>query len=160
MGIALLTLSGLEVISMTGFDAALIQKKGNIRSYLDAAWAAQIIRGFLLFLVLFLTAPLVAAFFHEPQAIILLQILALSELIKGCQNIGIVYFHKDFEFHKEFAYRFSNTVVKLAVSIPAALLFRDALALVLGIVVADLVSCVMSYTLHPYRPRLSFDWKK
>jgi O-antigen/teichoic acid export membrane protein len=145
---------------MTGFDAALIQKKGNIRSYLDAAWAAQLIRGLLLSLVLFLTAPLVAAFFQEPRAIVILQVLALSELIKGFQNIGIVYFHKDFEFHKEFAYRFSNTAVKLAVSIPAALLLRDALALVIGIVVADLVSCVMSYALHPYRPRLGFDWEK
>lgn len=160
MGIALVTLSGLEVVSMTGFDAALIQRKGDIRSHLNAAWVAQIIRGALLAAVLFFGAPLVAAFFEEPRATLIVRLLALSEFVKGFQNIGIVYFHKDFEFHKEFAYRFSNTLVKLAVSIPAALILRDALALVLGIVVADVVSCAMSYLLHPYRPRFAFEWDK
>ena len=160
MGVALLMLSGLEVVTMTGFDAALIQKKGRIESYLDAAWAAQFIRGLLLAIVLFLAAPLVAIFFEEPRVTLVLQVLALSELIKGCQSIGIVYFHKDLEFHKEFAYRFTNTIVKLAVSIPAALILRDALALVIGVVIGDVVSCLMSYALHPYRPRLRFEWDK
>lgn len=160
MGIALVILSGLEVLTMTGFDAALIHKKGDIRSHLDAAWAAQFIRGLFISIALFLTAPLVAAFFQAPRVTTVLQILALSELIKGCQNIGIVYFHKDFEFHKEFLYRFSNTLVKLAVSIPAALILKDALALVLGIVVGELVSCYMSYVLNSYRPRLRADWDK
>jgi len=38
MGIALLTMSTLETFSQTGFQQALIQKKEDIKSYLDNAW--------------------------------------------------------------------------------------------------------------------------
>ena len=44
-GIALLGLSALNTFSQTGFQQALIQKKGDIKPYLDTAWTVQVIRG-------------------------------------------------------------------------------------------------------------------
>ena len=41
-GIALLTMSALETFSQTGFQAALIQKKEDIKPYLDTAWTVQV----------------------------------------------------------------------------------------------------------------------
>ena len=37
MGIALLAMSALQTFTQTSFQAALIQKKGDIRDYLDTA---------------------------------------------------------------------------------------------------------------------------
>ena len=54
MGIALLTMATLETFSQTGFHAALIQRKGDIKEYLDAAWTFLILRGIILFGVLYL----------------------------------------------------------------------------------------------------------
>jgi FlaA1/EpsC-like NDP-sugar epimerase len=48
--------------------AALVQKKQDIAPYLDTAWTFQAIRGALLALVLFVSAPCVAAFFDTPAA--------------------------------------------------------------------------------------------
>ena len=42
-GIALLGLSALDTFSQTGFQQALIQKKGDIRPYLNTAWTVQVI---------------------------------------------------------------------------------------------------------------------
>ena len=54
LGIAMLAISTLETFSQTGFQAALIQKKGNVESYLDTAWTVSAIRGVVLFLILYL----------------------------------------------------------------------------------------------------------
>jgi len=74
-GIALLSLSALETFSRTGFEQALIQKKEDIKPYLDTAWTVQVIRGFVLASILVLGAPLVGAFFGEPRAVLLVRVL-------------------------------------------------------------------------------------
>jgi O-antigen/teichoic acid export membrane protein len=158
MGVALLSISILEIFSETGFQVALIQKKQDIQPYLDSAWTIQVIRGIVLFVLLFAAAPLVAIFFHSPEAVYIVRIIAATVLLRGFINIGIVYFQKELEFHKRFVYEFSATFVELVVAISLALIFRNVWALVFGLLAASLMRCVMSYVLHPYRPRLRIDW--
>ena len=104
LGIAMLSISTLETFSQTGFQTALIQKKDNIESYLDTAWTVSAIRGLLLFLILFLSAPIIAEFFNSPQAVLIIRVVALSTLLSGLRNIGVVYFQKELEFKKQFLY--------------------------------------------------------
>jgi O-antigen/teichoic acid export membrane protein len=159
-GIALLAMAALETFSKTGFQQALIQKKGDIRPYLDTAWTVQVIRGLVLVLILFGIAPYAAAFFGEPAAVPLLRVLGLSMLFQGFTNIGVVYFLKELEFHKRFAYMFSGSLFNLCVAIPTALILRNAWALMAGHLAGSFVSFIVSYFIHPYRPRLRLDWGK
>lgn len=158
--IALLALSALETFSQTGFEAALVQKKGNVKPYLDTAWTVQVIRGVTLVLVLFTVAPYVARFFGEPMARPLLRALGLSMLFQSFANIGVVHFRKELEFHKEFLYQVSGTVVDFVVAIGAAVALRNAWALVAGLVAGSLVRMAVSYLIHPFRPRLRLDKEK
>jgi len=159
-GIALLGLSALNTFSQTGFQKALIQKKGDIKPYLDTAWTVQVIRGFVLAGILFGIAPYVASFFEEPMAAPLLRVLGLSAVFQGLTNIGVVYFQKELEFHKRFIYMFSGTLADLGVAIPAALIVRNAWALVFGLLAGNFVRMAVSYLIHPYRPRVWLDGPK
>jgi len=159
-GIALLALSMLETFSETGFNAAIIQKKGDVRPYLDTVWTVQVLRGVFLALVLLAIAPYVAMFFGEPGAASLVRVLALVMVLRGLVNTGVLYFRKELEFHKEFIYRFSGTLVDMAVAIPAALILRNAWALVFGLLAGAIVQLIVSYFIHPYRPCLSSDLGK
>jgi len=157
LGIAMLAISTLETFSQTGFQAALIQKKENVESYLDTAWTVSAIRGIVLFLVLFLSAPIVAKFFNSPQATLVIKIIAVSTLISGFRNIGILFFQKELEFNKQFIYELSATLVDIAVAITLAVILRSVWALVWGGLAANFVRLFMSYILHPYRPHARFD---
>lgn len=159
-GIALLAMSALGTFSQTGFNAALIQKKEDIKPYLDTAWTIQAIRGILLASILFLMAPYVAAFFEAPVAKPILQVIGLSVLLQGFTNIGVVYFQKELEFHKQFVYMFSGTLVNVGVAISAAFLLRSVWALVFGLLAGNVVRLVVSYFVHSYRPRLRFEGAK
>lgn len=159
-GIALIALSALESFSQTGFDAALIQRRGDIKRFLNTAWTIQVLRGFALALILAVSAPLVASFFKEPQTAMLLRVLALAQVFKGFTNIGVVFFRKELEFHKQFIYLFSGTLANLVVAISAALILRNAWALVYGSLVGTLVMLVSSYVLSSERPRFQLIWSQ
>jgi O-antigen/teichoic acid export membrane protein len=157
LGIALLSISMLETFSKTGFDSALIQKKENVGSCLDTAWTVSALRGIVLFFILLFSAPLIARFFNSPEAALIIRVIALYTLLAGLRNIGILFFQKELEFNKQFSYEFSATLVDLTVAITLAFILRNVWALVWGGLAASFVRLVLSYVLHPYRPRIRID---
>jgi len=157
LGIAMLAISTLETFSQTGFHTAIIQRKNKAEEYLDTAWTVSAIRGSLLFLVLFLSAPMIAAFFKSPQATLVIKVIALSTFISGFQNIGILFFQKELNFKKQFYYELVPTLANLSLSIILAFLLRNVWSLVWGGLLSTFVQLFLSYTFHPYRPHIRFD---
>jgi len=160
LGIALLTMATLETFSQTGFQAALIQKKEDIKSHLDAAWTVLILRGFILFVILYLIAPYVATFFNAPEAKPIIQVIGFAILLQAFTNIGVIYFQKELEFNKEFVYQFAGTLADFIVAVSAVLILRNVWALVFGLLAGNFARFVVSYLIHPYRPHLSRDLGK
>ncbi len=160
MGIASMILLGLEAFSETGFQSALIQKRGDIRQYLDSAWTILILRSFCLFFLFYLVAPYASIFFNSPEATPIIQVIGLTTVFEAFTNIGIIYFQKELEFNKQIIYQFSAIFSDFIVSIISALILKNVWALVLGTIAGNLVGMITSYMIHPYRPRLSSDLEK
>lgn len=160
LGIAILTTSLLENLSLTGFDKALIQKKEDVIGFLNTTWTISVIRGVLLFLILFLFAPIVADFFEIPESEQVLKVLALSLIIDGLINIGIIFFSKEIDVKKLYIYRISGAIAYVIVAIPTAFVLRSVWALVYALLAEKIVSLILSYVLHSYRPRPEFNVEK
>jgi lipopolysaccharide exporter len=160
LGIALLVTGILGTFTGIGFMSALIQKKEKIGQYLDTAWTAQLIRGLLIFCILFFGAPLAAKFFKTPAANWVIKVLAVTQLLDGFRNIGVLYFKKELEFHKQFIYSFGTSLAGLIVSVSCAFLLRSVWALVYGLLAGNIVAVILSYVIHPYRPRIDLDIHK
>jgi len=160
MGIALLTMATLDMFTQTGFQQALIYKKDDVREYLDSAWTVLIIRGVILFTILYLTAPYVAMFFRAPEAEPIIRVIGISILLQAFTNIGMVYFQKELEFNKQFIYEFVGTIADFVVAVSAAFLLKNVWALVFGVLAGNVARLFMSYIIHPYRPRLTFNLEK
>lgn len=144
----------LDVLGEFSFDLALIQNQGATRSDYDTAWTLSIIRGVILALLLILMAHPAARFFgkHEIESII--YFLALSAFIQGFQNIGIVDFRKQLWFGRDFQFSIYRKMIAFGVTVSLAIVFRNYWALVGGIVMANVGATLLSYKMHPYRPRL------
>lgn len=160
LGIAILTMATLESFTQSGFRDALIQKEGNIQSYLDTAWTINIFRSIILYIILFLSAPYIALFFDCPNATLVIQITGISFLLSGSGNIGSIYFSKNLEFNKQFFLQISGVITNFAVSVTLALIYKNVWALVWGNLASNTAIWILSYCLHPHRPRLNWDWNK
>jgi len=283
LGIATLTMAMMASFSEMGFQEALIQKKENAKEYLDVAWTVRLLRGALLFSIIYLAAPFVANFFDSskplesrditrpqaivdsltenendftmylaehlssqtqgyineykssgnlssdlvtsltddlnriaageliydpirfkdielsdyskavleryqepqdafrinklilqqaypleirvtvidiPQCIAVVRVLGFMVLLTAFGNIGIVFFAKELDFHKKFYLHASSTAISAVVTIVLAFIYRNVWALVFGRVASNIIVIILSYVMHPYRPRLSFAMQK
>ncbi len=145
----------LETLSAFGVDLALIQNAQAGRRHFDTAWTIQVIQGVGIAILLAVSAPLANVYFHEPRVGALIRFLAVGMAIGGFTNIGVVAFRKDLDFNLEFKFSIYKKLLSFAVTVGLALLLRSYWALATGMVVSQALGVVLSYAMHPYRPRLS-----
>jgi len=156
-GIALVVFSLLEAFSRSGFDVALIQKKEDIRDYLDTAFVVNIGRGVVLFLLLFFSAPLVATFFKRAEIVGVVRAVSIVFLLNGFVNPGTIYFSRELEFKKQFQWDMSRSISDIVVSLSLVFFLRNVWVLVIGMTVSFFTRVAVSYFIHPYRPGFSFN---
>jgi O-antigen/teichoic acid export membrane protein len=157
-GIALLTMSTLEAFSQGGLIPALVQRKEIDESHLHTAWTFSIIRGAVLFLILYFSAPWVAVFFESEQVTAILRTVGIASLLAGMRNTGVMFFSKELRFDRQFVYEISFALTEFIVSIAVALVLKNVWALLWGLLAGYVATLLMSYICHPFRPRLKFQY--
>ena len=78
MAVATLSMLFLERVSQSGISQALIQRRGDIRPYLNTAWTLQIVRGLAMAGLLVLAAPWISEFFRIPETLQVLRVVSIS----------------------------------------------------------------------------------
>ncbi len=145
----------LETISYAGVDLALMRSGADSREHYDTAWTVQILQGLFIALCLVASAGFVVDYFKEPRAGVVMYWVSLRAVIDSLQNIGVVAFRKELDFAKEFRFSLYTKLLNFVVVVGAALWLRNYWALVLGSIASSLITVVVSYRMHPFRPRLS-----
>jgi lipopolysaccharide exporter len=160
LGIAFLIIATLDTFSQTGFGTALIQMKEDIKEYLNSVWSINIIRGFILYIILFVSAPYVGVFFDSPESTVIIRVVGITIFLRSFTNSGIIYFQKELELSRHFLYKFSSTIVNFSVTVFFAFTLKSVWALVYGQLADCITGVVASYFLHHYRPRFILDLDK
>jgi lipopolysaccharide exporter len=154
MAMAMAVYAFIEIAGSFGFDVALIRDRQADRADYDSAWTLQV--GYATFAGLAVAALALpsATFFREPRLPAVMFVLAGVAFLQGFENIGIVNFRKEFNYGRDFKMMVMKKIISFVVTLSLALSFRSYWALVGGIVVSRLSGVVLSYTMHPYRPKL------
>ncbi len=154
-------LAFVELFASFGFDTALVRDQGAGREHFDTAWTLQLLALGMTGTLMALIAYPASWFFFEPRLVPIVLCLALVSLVQGCENIGVVAFRKELDFRREFLYMSGKKLCAVGVTIPLAFAFQNYWALVGGIVIGRVAGVVLSYIMHPYRPRLSLSrWRE
>lgn len=160
MGIALLILTIFDTFSQTGLRQALIQKKDDIQGHLNSAWTILVVRSFFLLAIIVFAAPYAATFFKAPDATNIIRIVPIAIIFIAFTNIGIIYFQKELNFKKQVILELCAITADFTVAITLAFVLRNIWALVFGMLTGHATRMVVSYVMHPYRPRFDFNLTK
>lgn len=155
VAMAMAVVALLELMGAFGFDSALIQRQDTARSHFDTAWTFNVIFGVCIALFLVAMAVPAAAFYREPRLEQMLPVLAIGAVVGGFENIGTVAFRKELNFRMEFIYLFIKRIAVFAVVVTLALTLRSFWALIFATIAGKAMAVLISYLLHPYRPRFS-----
>jgi lipopolysaccharide exporter len=153
LAVAGTVVAAVEIFSAFGFDWALLRKRDLSADYLNSAWTLRILLGIFTLAALLLAGPPAAAFYRLPQLKSVLFALGLGSFLGSLENIGTVYFRRDFAFHNEFLMRTISKLSGFFVTVITAFIFRSYWALVAGMLAVKAANILASYALHPYRPR-------
>ena len=145
----------LDAVSALGIEDALVREKAPDRELYDTGFTLNLIRSALTGTILAASALPTASLFREPRLADVLLALALGTVAGGLTNIGIVDFRRSFSFDREFRLLIMPRLAGVLITVIAALLMRSYLALIAGILASRSLAVMLSYVMHPYRPRLS-----
>ncbi|MGH7140443.1 MAG: oligosaccharide flippase family protein, partial [Pirellulales bacterium] len=150
----------LMITSFPVQDALLRRPEADTHLH-DVAFTIQVTRAFLMSLIIATAAPLAADWFSEPRLTLLLVALAATTVINGFFNIGIVEFQRELRFDVQVKIQLVPAVLQVFATVGVAWLTRSYWALIVGLAVMRVSRAVMTYAVHPYRPRLSLTgWRQ
>ena len=154
----------------SGFGNALIQKKDADDLDFSTTFYFSIAFSFVIYLILFFCAPLIAMFYDMPQLIPVIRVMGLRLPIAAINSVQQAYVSKTMEFRKFFFSTIGGTLVSAAAGILFAWLGFGVWALVVqylsNVTIGTIVLCFTSgwrpkliYSQKRMNKMLSFGWK-
>jgi len=156
IAMASLVIGLIDVLLDVGVSTALVHNRNATQDDYDAAWTLRLIQSALSALVVLAAAGPAAEYFRDPRVAGVIQVLALTMLLSGFENIGVVSFQKKMEFGIEFRFLFIKRTVGFVIAVIMAWYLHSYWALVIGSLGGRATGVGLSYAMHPMRPRLSF----
>ena len=151
----------LEHLSDFRTDLALIHNPHAERAHYDTAWTLMLLRGVVLAVLMAVIARPAAAFLEEPGIEPCVYVLAIAVLVESARNIGTVDFFKELTLDREFKLTIISRFAGFIVVVSLAFILRNYWALIAGAVTFRTVATVLSFRMHPYRPRLDLSkWRE
>jgi lipopolysaccharide exporter len=156
VAIAALIVGTLEIFTQTGQYNAIVRHPDPTREHYDSVWTVSLLLGLGLGVTIWTMTPLTTAYFHEPRAKLVVEILALRTMMRGLQNVGIINLARRLNFRRQFYFSVIPELISFVVTIGFAIALRNYWALVIGIMSQDTATIFLSYIMDPYRPRICF----
>lgn len=160
-GMALTIVAALNALTTIGLDRTIVANrfdtKAELKTHLDTVWSAELIRSFVIAVLVSASAVPTARFYGQPQLKVIIPVLGLISLVQGFQNIGLVILRKEISFARIFRYELATNLGGIAVTVALAVVMRNVWALVIGLLLTAVLGTALSYVFHPYRPRLALE---
>lgn len=158
IAIALAATGFLLNLTNFGLIPALVQAENMDDARYDAVWTFDMTRSAIVTALTVVLAPLIAKIFAEPQAVPIIQVLALRPLIESLMSIKVAALNRNLTFRPLAILKIVEAIFNAIISIALAKLL-GVWAMVFGMIGGAASMVIASYILAPYNPRISYDWK-
>lgn len=142
----------LELLAAMGIVEAVVQHPdGRKREYLSCAWWTSVVRGTVLYGVMFFAAPLLAspAFFDDPRLVLIIRIAFLRCVFDAVMSPGTWVLLKDMHYGRWAAIYNGGSLLGIATTLVLAHYLPGAIALAIGYTGEGMFRFLLSYLVAP-----------
>jgi len=148
-----------NILVQSGFNTSLIQKSKIKEIDYSTVFYFSFFIAAILYVLLFLLAPVIAMFYEQPQLTSILRVLSVTLFI-GANSIQIAVISRNMQFKKLFYSSFLATLISGFIAILLAFSSLGVWALVIQqISYQFLVTFIMLFTVQ-WKPRIVFSYKR
>lgn len=148
-----------NVIVQSGMNTAIIQAENIERIDCSTVFWMSFVVSLVLYVVVFIAAPIIATFYSSPELVWPLRVLASILVINSYNAIQIALITRELEMRKVFRATIASSLVSAALGIGCALSGAGIWALVIQQLSYQLTNCVTHAIQLDWRPRAEFSIK-
>lgn len=149
-----------NILVQSGFNTSLIQKSKIKEIDYSTVFYFSFFIAAILYVLLFLLAPVIAMFYEQPQLTSILRVLSVTLFIGAVNSIQIAVISRNMQFKKLFYSSFLATLISGFIAILLAFSSLGVWALVIQqISYQFLVTFIMLFTVQ-WKPRIVFSYKR
>lgn len=149
-----------NVIVQSGLNTAIIQAPSVTEHDYNTVFWMSLAISLVLYVGVFLAAPLVADFYDMPTLVAPLRVLVLILVVNAYNSIQEAIVARQLDFHKTFRATVTGALVSGVLGIGSALAGAGIWALVVQQLSIQVAKCVVLAIEVPWKPRLEFDRKR
>ena len=150
----------MQVFIDSGMGNALIQKKDADDLDFSSVFYFNVTICSLLYIIMFFSAPLIAAFYNIPELTIIVRVMSLTLIISGVKNIQQAYISRNLLFKKFFFATLGGTIGAAVVGIWMAYRGYGIWALIFQHLFNSLVDTIILWITVKWRPKLMFSFQR
>lgn len=150
----------LNVFIDSGFGNALIQKKDADDLDFSTVFYFNIAICVLLYLGMFLAAPLIAKFYNDASLTPVVRVLSLTLIISGVKNVQQAYVSRTMQFKRFFCATLGGTIGAAVIGIAMAYFGFGVWALVAQQIFNATVDTLILWITVKWRPKWMFSWQR
>ena len=156
---ATVVISFSQIFWDAGLSKALIQRQEHIEEAATAVLWLNFALGVIMFIILFLSADVIASFFHDPRITPVVRVLSIQLPLSALASVHTALFQKSLDFKKLFWIRLVTTSAPALASVPLALMGAGYWALIAGTLTGQVFQTITLWIISAWRPKLEFNWK-
>lgn len=150
----------LQVFVDSGMGNALIQKKDADDLDFSSVFWFNILMCMLLYILMFLIAPFISAFYNMPDLTPVIRVLSLILIISGIKNVQQAYVSRSMQFKRFFFATLGGTIGAAIVGITMAYLGFGVWAIVVQMLFNAAVDTTILCTTVKWHPKRMFSYKR
>lgn len=144
-----------------GLGTALIQKKGDIKSYLNTTWSAGILVAAVISAIIMFFVPFICkGYYHNEEAIWPSLVIMLNCLFITASNPALIVYQKEIKLKKVFYLNVLSKCFSFVFVVICVYFLKSYWGLIIAIMSESVFRLVYSYFLHPYRPSFNINWNQ
>lgn len=143
----------------SGFSQALIRKKEVNQIDYSTVFYTNLVLGLLVYVLLFVFAPMIASFYDEPKLIELVRVVGLVVIINSFQLVQVADFTRKLNFKVQFKVTLPSTLFSGVIAIFMAAMGFGVWSLVAQMLVSSLTDTALYWIINKWRPSKDFSVK-
>lgn len=149
-----------DMLSNVGTEQYIIQKKNISADDLNTAWTIDLLSKGTLWLILFIAASPLSAYFEQPQLANAIYVMATIIPVNALKNPGLFLLKSNLEYKRIFWLSVFQKLLSFILVIWLASVYQSFWALIIADVFASIFYTMGSYYIHSFRPKISLQQGK
>lgn len=138
----------------SGFKEALIRKEDATQTDFNTVFYANIALGLLSYVLLFISAPIIASFYEEPRLILLIRVVSIVILINAFQVVQSACLSRNLNFKAQLQVSIPATIISGLIAVIMAFKGFGVWSLITQMIVSAFLITVFLWSMKLWRPTM------